>query len=179
MTNRTPQPGPAELAADLRALLAEYGARYEELHGHAIGQREALRRADAAGVEREATLQAAVLAQIAVLDRRRDELINAAAAVLPGLAGPNSGPVSLGRIAAALPAAGAGELVAAAGRLRALVRQTSDLMRSLGQASRSLVTHFEGLMRQVDRYVSHAGVYGRRGIVEAGPAVVSSLDLRT
>jgi hypothetical protein len=37
----------------------------------------------------------------------------------------------------------------------------------------------EGLMRHVGRKLSHAGTYGRRGVVEAGQQVISALDMKT
>ena len=46
-------------------------------------------------------------------------------------------------------------------------------------ATVSLLAHMEGLMRHVGRRLSHAGTYGRRGVVEAGGVVVSCVDLRS
>jgi hypothetical protein len=63
--------------------------------------------------------------------------------------------------------------------VRELVRRTSDLVRAVAAATRAMMLHVEGLMRQVDRHLSHAGTYGRRGTVEAGGPVLSALDLRT
>ncbi len=46
-------------------------------------------------------------------------------------------------------------------------------------AVESLATHMEGLLRSATAQLSHTGAYGRRGAIEAGPTVVSAIDLTT
>lgn len=180
MTPRPTQPSPgtllSTLAGDLRAVLQDYTARYTQLRALTDAQREALRRADGPEVERLAGTQAGILQAIAVIDRRRDALVNAAAAALPGL---RASPITLSAIAAALPGSPSDDLRARAAALRVLVRETGEASNLVGAAARTLLTHFEGLMRQVSGRLSHAGTYSRRGVVEAGGPVLSALDLRS
>lgn len=166
----------AAIAAELDGVVGGYEEAYLALEKAAEAHREGLRRGDAAVAERATAAEGPALLRIGELDRRRDALINAAAEALPGLRG--RGQVTLGSIAASLPGAGS-ELAARAAGLRTLVARTSGLLGSLERASRSLATHFEGVLRQVSMRVSHSGTYGRRGFAEPGPAVVSGLDIRS
>lgn len=164
------------LAAELEAVVTGYEGAYVALERAAEEHRDALRRGDTSGAAQAAGAEGPALLRIGELDRRRDALINAAAESIPGLKG--RGQITLGAIAASLPGAGS-DLAARAAGLRALVARTSGLLGSLERASRSLATHFEGVLRQVSMRVSHSGTYGRRGFAEPGPAVVSGLDLRS
>lgn len=165
------------LAEALDTLLDGYTRAYERVRADAVAQRDAIRKGDAARAAAAATDQAGVLETILALDRSRDELINAAAASLPHAAG--RGRLTLRRIAGALPGGRAAELVARAESLRTLVIETKALTASVAGAAAILVGHFEGLMRQVGRQLSHSGTYSPRGYVEAGGQVVTCLDLRT
>lgn len=166
----------AAIAAELEAVVGGYEEAYRALEGAAEAHRDALRRGDSAGAAAATGAEGPALLKIGDLDRRRDGLINGAAEVLPGLRGKRQ--VTLGVIAASLPGAGS-ELAARAAGLRVVVARTAGLLASLERASRSLATHFEGVLRQVSMRVSHSGTYGRRGFAEAGPAVVSGLDIRS
>jgi hypothetical protein len=121
---------------------------------------------------------AAALESIAGLDQRRNSLVNAVAEAIPTLRA-TPGPITLAAIAAALPGSAATDLRGRAARLRALAREVADLSRAVAGATTSMLSHLEGLMRHVGRTLSHAGTYSPRGSVDPGPAVVSSLDLRT
>ncbi|GJQ31052.1 MAG: hypothetical protein HBSAPP03_29360 [Phycisphaerae bacterium] len=170
---------PATLAEELDALLDEYAGRHERWLALAMAHREAIRTADGAGVAKAASAQGTLLEEIAGLESRRGALVNAAAGMLPGLRATRRGPITLRDVAAALPVAGAAGLLAKAERLRELVRRTNEETAGVAGATRAMLGHLEGLMRHVARQLSHAGTYSRRGVVDAGGAVVSALDLRT
>lgn len=64
-----------------------------------------------------------------------------------------------------------------AGRLRFLLADIETQNSTLRTATAVLISHMEGLMRQVARRLSHSGTYGRKGYVETVPTVVSAVDL--
>lgn len=173
------RPTVSALAERLESVLEAYLGRYEQLLKHIAAQREALRRADGAGVAEATKAQQVTLEAIAMLEPTRGGLINDAAACLPGLNSNRSGPITLRDLARALPTANAGALHARAEVLRTRVMQSQEQMRVVGGATRSLLGHIEGLMRTVAQQISHAGTYSHRGVVEAGGTVVSSLDIRS
>lgn len=169
----------SELAERLDSVLDAYLARYDQLAKQVAAQRDALRRADGAGVAAATNSQRVILEAIALLESRRGSLINDAAGCLPTLATQRTVPITLRDLAQALPVTNAPELLQKAGLLRERVIRTQETTRVVGSATRSLLGHIEGLMRTVAQHVSHAGTYSHKGVVEAGGAVVSSLDLRS
>lgn len=164
------------LALELDGLLGEYTARYEQLAALGATHREAIRAADGRGVEAAAAAQAAVLHAVSGLESRRGSLVNRAADLMPALR-KRTGIVTLTDVARALPGDHA-PMAAKAAKLKTLVESVRDQANTVGGATRSLLAHVEGLMRQVSRQLSHAGTYGKRGFVEPGGTVVSALDVR-
>ncbi|MFA6046595.1 MAG: flagellar export chaperone FlgN [Phycisphaerales bacterium] len=180
MPTATPKaPTLSELAERLDGVLDAYLVRYDQLAKQVAAQREALRKADGVGVDAATNSQRVILEAIAMLESRRGSLINDAAACLPSLAAQRTGPITLRDLAKALPNKNAPELLQKAELLRARVLSTQEATRVVGSATRSLLGHIEGLMRTVAQHASHAGTYSHKGVVEAGGAVVSSLDLRS
>lgn len=169
----------SELAERLEGVIDAYAQRYDQLAASIAAQREALRRADGAGVEAAGRSQRVILEAIAMLEQRRGGVANDAAGVLPGLAKGRTTPLTLRDIARALPVKNAAELTRKAEALREKVISTQEATRVVGLATRSLLAHIEGLMRTVAQQISHAGTYSPKGHVEAGGAVVSSLDVRS
>jgi hypothetical protein len=66
-----------------------------------------------------------------------------------------------------------------ADRLRALLTRVRRDNEVSGRAAASLSEHMGGLVRALTREMNHAKTYGRRGFVEAGPAVTSSVDVKS
>jgi hypothetical protein len=87
-------------------------------------------------------------------------------------------PVTLTDIAQSAPAARREELTALAEELRRRLESAQSLSGLLRAATASLMAHMEGLARSVGQKLSHARVYTPRGVVEAGNAVVTGLDVR-
>lgn len=164
------KPLPPAAVAQLTDLIDQLTVAHERLLVEACAHREALRRADGAGVERCARAQGDLLSRIADLEGRRRELT---ALHAPGA----GGEVTLTALAARTPRASRDELLRRTAALRDLMARVQDEHRTIAAASKALIAHMEGLMRQVGRVLSHAQTYGRRGVVEPGTPVVTSLDL--
>ena len=86
---------------------------------------------------------------------------------------------TLRQIALSLPEPQRTRLSGQAERLREMMERVQRESGTVRAATRSLLAHMEGLMRQVARSLSHAGTYGSGGRVQAAHAVVSSLDVRS
>ncbi len=172
LSQAAPRTGPDAL----ESLLTDLLGAHERLLAASIEQRQAVRGADPALVQRATQLQTESLHEIAALEDCRRELVADLTASMPRRA-PGSGPVTLSELARMMPEPQRTRLVELASRVRICVERAADEQRTLRAATGSLVAHMEGLMRQVARRLSHAGTYGRRGMVESVPAVVSGLDL--
>lgn len=167
-------------AAALESLLVDLLRAHEDLLVASHAQRDAVRSADAAQVRAAADQQAMVLRQIASLEERRRELVGAMTAGSAFAKRPQgAGPVTLTELACHTPEPHRTRLIDLAGEVRQAVQLAADQQRTLKSATASLLAHMEGLMRQVAQRLSHAGTYGRRGMIESVPAVVSGLDLVT
>ena len=138
---------------------------------------EAIRRADGAAVGEVTERQTLVIAEIEALDRRRRDLVAAAAAAFPQAAQGRT--LTITHLAALLPEPDRSRLTNGAERLRELAGEVKERSASIRAATATLVAHVEGLVRQVGKQLSHAGTYGRRGVVESGQPVLSALDLRS
>ncbi|HRQ73543.1 MAG TPA: flagellar export chaperone FlgN [Phycisphaerales bacterium] len=148
----------ADLEGSLRALAEAHAALLEAIES----QREAARRADPKGVESATRAHLAALVRV-------EEAEAARRAAVERLAGPDA--------ASGLPAPTRDALEHAAAALRPLVERARRERAQLRETFASLVSHMDGLIQQVHRRLSHAGTYGRAGRVEAGPAVVSGVDV--
>lgn len=168
------------LFEELARLLREMLAGYRDLITAMERQREALRRADAEQVGEATTAQQAALTRIADLEASRRTLVARVEASPLGvrLQRKPGKPVTLTEIALCAPASRREELTALAEELRRRAEAAQSLSGLLRAATASLIAHMEGLARSVGQRLSHARVYTPRGVVEAGNAVVTGLDVR-
>lgn len=137
---------------------------YEELIGLLDEHRSAISRADTRELAR-------------AVERERDVLTRIAALETEFRAALGEGPATLTSLAEAVGGVEGGRLAESAAYLRALAGRARVLQAAVREASESMATHINGLMRQVAARLSHAGTYGSGGRVESGSPVVSGLDL--
>lgn len=184
----TTDPEVAELETLLEHLLKEH----EELLALASVHRDAIGRADPHSLGDCVQRQNEVLRRVAELENRRLGLMARLADKMRPLNRENGQTGNGGRavemlpdrptvswIARSLPEPVRSRLVALAERLRELLARLHREHAALKEASSALAAHMEGLMRQLSRKLSHAGTYGRKGVVESRVQVVSALDLRS
>lgn len=162
----------AEVAGELEAILAGLTDSYHRLLTLVGDQRSALSRADGEEVERTAREQEITLEVIRGLESRRQVLVARVAREQSGSAG------TITALAELLPPARASRIRDAAAALRELVARFQRESLSVRLATHHLLSHMEGLARQIARTFSHAGTYDARGAVTPSCAVVTSLDLR-
>lgn len=167
---------PAELATRLESLLDSLQTVQRAILEATLLQREAMRRADPAGVHAATTTQSRNTTRLAEIERDRVQLVRDAEE--SGLITRGTTPVTLRALASACPPEVRARLTTHASTLRTLMEEVSRETTSTRAATLTLLAHVEGVMRQVAGRLSHSGTYSRRGVVEAGSAVVSAVDVR-
>lgn len=141
--------------------------------------REAVRAADPRRVERALESQRHLMANLASIEQTRQETVRSLWKRFgPPAQGALNEPLpKLGVLLGVLPMPQRDSLRAQAQELRALIDRVRFEENSLRAATAALSAHIEGLMRHVGRRLSHAGTYGRRGVVEPTPALAAAVDL--
>lgn len=190
MTSRTTQPTgksmgkptgtaavlsePARLGSELDALLTVSLEENQRLLDLAGRHRAALRRADGPAAQACAEEQDGCLRRLADLDRRRLDLIAAFGRGRTEAGGKAASTISELTETVAEPERT--RLREKASAVREMMARIRGEYQTIQIATRSLLAHMEGLMRQVGRQLSQAGTYGRRGYVEPG-AAACAIDL--
>jgi hypothetical protein len=182
---RDPAPEPERITLDALAtgldeMLAGLLEAYESCARAVTEHRDAIRRADSPAMQRAAARQSTALSRIAELEQSRRDLVASAEASghWQSVAG-NAQIITLSGLVDRLPEPRRTPLAERAHALKIVMRAVHTQQRTLGAAVQSLAAHIEGVMREVARTLSHAGTYGRRGIVDANAAVVTALDIRS
>lgn len=157
-----------DISGQLERVLSDLVAVHEELLTVAREQRRAMSRADAAAIEACTARQGEAVQKAAGLeaDRRR---------IVASLGGRETASVS--SIAAGLPEPARTRIMQIVLRLRDVLMQLQEQTRVLRAAAETIAGNVDGLMQQVSRRLSSAGVYGRQGTVTSGPPV-SAFDMR-
>lgn len=178
--NQPPHPGhdprglPESIVRELAALLAGMLAAHEEYLGLLHEHRAAIRAARPSLAAEAAERQTRALERIAMLEQTRRDLVQR---VLEAGLWPDRALITLSGLA---ERAGPmrGPLLETAQRLREAIAKVQLEQGVLVRVARSLSGHIEGLMRHVAKAASHAGTYGRRGVV-GHAAVMTALDVRS
>jgi hypothetical protein len=172
-----PITGIHDLGTRLESLLQALTNLYTNLLDAAARHKDAMRRADPRAIETCLADQNQILEHIAEHERQRQTLVNSAMQVVT-LPRTNRA-ITLTDLAQHLPEPSRSVVLRLAAALRELMAEAQRQHATLKAAASSLISHMEGLIRQVGRQLSHAGTYTRRGHVEAPVPVTTSLDLRS
>ena len=133
-------------------------------------QRDAIARADTKAIEAIRAQQIARVESVRALEAERRRTVRA-------LAGTEDARVE--HLAAAFEGAARDALLELSGVLRSSLAALRDEQAVVREAAEQMIGHMQGLMRQIHQRLSHSGTYGRGGRVDAGPSVVSGIDLTT
>ena len=165
------------VAQEIETLLCNLQQLYQNLSARLAEHELAIRKANPKAIEAAVQSQRPLWEEAARLDQRRREITAKMATLHPKLVKAKGTQVTLTDLATLLPESG--RLTALTGVVRGLIESVYERVRVIRRASESLLAHMEGMMRQVSGTMNHARTYGRGGRVEAGPSVISALDLRT
>lgn len=165
-----PEPAPTgpdadALGAALETLMRNLIAAHERLLDAMEAHRLALTRADSAEIAAAVELETDALTEIAELERARATLMG------------DNGPRTVTQLAQTLPDGARDRVLGLATQLRELIHELRGRQAVVRAASRSLLSHTQGLMAQVGAALSHAGTYGRAGKVQSTTPACAALDL--
>lgn len=159
----------------LQALLESLLRENQGLLILAQQQREAIRKAESAAIERITMQQQTVLGRIATLEHNRNDLVNR---VSRGMKRSTSGsPVTLRQLCQEAPQTMRESLLALATNALAAMQRVKEEHQAIGRAAAMLANHMEGLTRQAARAMSGTGIYGFQGHVRA-TNVAAGIDVR-
>lgn len=160
--------------ADLESMMLEFVSCYERLLDLVRRRHDAMRRARTDELAACIHEESVVIQRIAELEKARLRVVGVLA---ERFGSPQNMYTRLSWIADRLGEPTRGKLTGVAQRLRELIETVRRENETVGLAARALALHMEGLMRQLAGRLNHAQVYSRAGAVEAGPRVVSAIDL--
>lgn len=164
------------LAHELERVMDELVGCYRRLVLLARQRHGAIRGADRAGLAACVRAENEVVQAVASAERRRVAVVGELAGRLGSREGSQT---RVTWVASALGGERGERIGAVAEELRGLIGELLEENRASRIAAESLARHMDGLVRQVAAALNHARTYGRGGSVEAGPRVVSALDVRS
>ncbi|MEM1422777.1 MAG: flagellar protein FlgN [Planctomycetota bacterium] len=162
------------MTARLEALVADLVTCYERLVSLATSRLDAIRSSDARALALCVREENATVQRVAELERERGDVVSALAQRLGSSA---QGSTRITWIARRLKGPEGERIGAMCETLRTLAAKLQSLNEVARQAAEQLATHMTGLLQAVARHLNHAKTYSRTGGVDAGPRVVSSLDI--
>ena len=173
-TPATPDPRNDELAEEMVGLLRRLIERYEQLRSLADLRMEAIRSADGARLGACIGQENELVQQVAELEKRRLELVGELSS---RVGAPPDGRATVAWVASRVGRDAGRRLSAAAAALRELLSGVRKRNESARAAAEALSNHMTGLIKTLTEHLNHAKTYGRAGTMDAGPRIVSSVDL--
>ena len=161
--------------SQVERLLEDLVREHQVLLVLAQQQRDAMRQARGAEVEKLALLQQAALTRVATLESRRNEIVMRLSRGMP--APTNGQAMTLRQLCQAAPVAVREKLLALANAALDVMQRVRAEHQALGRAAAALAAHMEGLTRQAAQAMSGTGIYGVSGRVRPG-SMASGFDLR-
>lgn len=162
------------LIDELEQMLRQLVVHYEQLLSLARMHLDAIRKADVERLSACIGQENAIIQQVAEIEKRRLHVVGDIADILGS---PEQTQTTMSWISGKIRGGRGGRLEAMARHLRGVIGEMTGVNQAARGAAETLSKHMDGLMRSVAKELNHAKTYSSRGRVDAGPAVVSSLDL--
>ena len=162
------------LVGELESLMRDLLVRYERMRTLADRRLDAICQSDGEGLKRVIWMENEIVQEIAEIEKRRIGVVGRFA---ERLGSPSRTQTTMSWIAERLGEPVRGRLLALARTLRETIEAVRRQNAVARTAAEALAQHMSGLLRTVAAHLNHAKTYGRRGTVEAGPAVMSALDV--
>ena len=169
----------ADLKTAVQMLERLLGAQIEEHQRLRVcidRKRGAIRSADIDAITEICGEENAIIQRVGELEKRRLELV---ARMTQAVSPKASSPMTMSQLGATLGEGPGARLLAYADQLKALisdVKQQSSIVRA---AAETLSKHMSGIVQTVHSALSRARVYSRRGQINLGMQLESSLDLKS
>lgn len=176
-TSATPLPEPAStdhLASRLESLVGELVSCYEQLLGLAEQRLEAIRASNAQSLASCVRRENEIVQRVASLEAERSAVITPLAS---GMGSEHEGATRISWVARRLKGPEGERIGAMCAQLKSLAERLGAINEVARQAAEHLAKHMTGLLHAVSRHLNHAKTYSRAGSMNAGPRIVSSIDL--
>lgn len=161
---------------ELEQILREMIAHHEKLTDLSTVRHDAMRRADTDALGSCIQAENEVVQRIADTEKKRIRVVGVLAA---HFGSPARNQTKLSWIAERCPAAARARLETLSARLVSVIRTLHERNAILQAAAETLARHMNGIRKQINATLNHAKTYGRKGAVDAGPSVISAVDLRS
>lgn len=161
---------------ELEQILREMIAHHEKLADLSTLRHEAMRRADTEALGSCIQAENEVVQRIADAEKKRIRVVGAIAG---HFGSPARNQTRLSWIAQRCPDAPRARLEMLSARLVQAIRTLHERNAVLLAAAETLARHMHGIRKQINATLNHAKTYGRKGAVDAGPSVISAVDLRS
>lgn len=161
---------------ELEQILREMIAHHEKLADLSVVCHDAMRRADTEALGSCIQAENEVVQMIADTEKKRIRVVGVLAS---HLGSPARNQTKLSWIAERCPESARVRVEALSGRLVASIRALHERNAILQAAAETLSRHMNGIRKQLNATLNHAKTYGCKGAVDAGPSVISAIDLRS
>jgi len=163
------------MGEQLRRLLVDLEGAYARLERLGGERDEAVGGADVKALAERLAEEGRVVDEIVSMDRRRAGVVGYFARLLEPR---DPSELTARSIADALEDESLAQAIRdAAEALRERIEAVKKSNESARLSAETLAAHMQGLLRSAAERLSHSGTYGRAGAVEAGPTVMSAVDL--
>jgi uncharacterized small protein (DUF1192 family) len=164
------------LAAEVERVLCDLSAQFQRMIALADQRRQAMSRADTAGLARCITEENVAVQTVAEIEKRR---ITAVGRLAERLSSPAQTQTRMSWLAERLGGPIGERMARHVAELKKQIETLKKANEIARLAAQNLSSHMEGLWRQASQVLNHSQSYGRRGVVEPGASVVSAVDLRS
>ena len=162
--------------AELEQILREMIAHHEQLADLSVVHHDAMRRADTDALGSCIQAENEIVQQIANTEKKRIRVVGALAA---HFGSPARNQTRLSWIAERCPDAARKRLETLTDRLTKTIKTLQERNAVVQAAAETLARHMNGIRKQISATLNHAKTYGRKGAVDAGPSVISAVDIRS
>jgi hypothetical protein len=165
-----------ELADMLIRMLSAQLRSYRALTECIERKREAIRAADIEAIASLCHREHTIIQRIGEVEKQRLEVVGSLTERLNPSA---ARPLGVGEIAGHFDADRGERLAALGEELRGAIESARTVSSIVTRAAEALNRHVSGIMQSVNRLLSDAGVYEKRGRIVAGAALRSAVDIRS
>lgn len=162
------------MVEELETLMRDLLVRYERMRTLAGTRLEAIRQSDGGRLASVIGQENELVQEIAEIEKRRIGVVGRFAERVGSASRTQT---TMSELAERVGEPVRGRLLGLARTLRETIHAVRGENRVARVAAEALAQHMSGLMRTVAAHLNHAKTYGRGGTVDAGPAVVSALDV--
>lgn len=164
------------MALEVERIMCDLQAQFERLTALAAERLEAMRTADTGRLARCIAEENVAVQAVAEIEKRR---ITAVGRLAERFGSSERAQTRLSWLAERVGGAIGDRLASRASELKSRIESLTKANEVGRLTASSLSSHMEGLWRQAVQVLNHAQTYGRMGVVGAGPAVISAVDVRS